>query len=153
MESEIIQQGIKTRKRELSPEKELLRRFGKLPKVKLDDLNSKSKEELLKWIDQHFRSKEILLGFIKSLYTVIQQMYFEASQNLDPNSSTLEFQILEGSVILDFTKDPDEQYRFKPNKTLEDLIKDSDNKCTTKLKDFLDSRFYKMIEALYKLYN
>lgn len=153
MEDEIIQPSVKTRKRELSPEKELMRRFGKLPKTKLPDFSSMDKDRIIKWIDQHFRSKEILSNFVKSLYIVVQEMYFEASNSLEPGCSVLSFPILEGTVIMDFSKNPEEQYSFKPNKILEDLITNSDQKGTTKLKEFLDSRFYKMVETLYKLYN
>lgn len=153
MEDQVVQQTIKTRKRELSPEKELLRRFGKLPKVKLPDFEVMSKEQVISWIDQHYRSKEVLTGFIKSLYMVVQELYFESSNSLKPDESVIEFQILEGSVIIDFEKDLGGLYLFKPNSVLENLITKSDQKGTTKLKELLDSRFYKMIEALYKLYN
>ena len=153
MESESLQPAIKTRKRELSPEKELLRRFGKLPKSKLPDFESMDKEKIITWIDQHYRSKEVLTRFIKSIYFVVQELYFEASNNLDKDEGLLSFPLLEGTITIDFKNDPDGKYIFTPNKTLESLLEGTDKSGTTKLKEFLDSRFYKMIEALYKLYN
>ena len=152
MEDQVIQQNVKTRKRPLSPEKELLRRFGKLPKVKLPDFNSMEKDKIISWIDQHYRSKEVLTGFIKSVYVVVQQIYFEEF-NLNPSEGVFSFPLLEGTVKVDTGRPIDEQYIFIPNKTLETLLIDSEQKGATKLKEFLDSRFYRMIEALYKLYN
>ena len=153
MESEIIQPAVKSRKKELSPEKELLRRFGKLPKQKLPDFESMEKDKIIAWIDQHYRSKEVLTRFIKSVYIVVQEMYFESSSKVEKDDKTMSFQLLEGTVTIDFEKDSDEQYTFTPNETLAGLISGADRNGTTKLKEFLDSRFYKMIETLYKLYN
>ena len=153
MESEILQQAVKTRKRELSPEKEFLRRFGKLPKSKLPDFESMEKEKIIAWIDQHYRSKEVLTKFIKSVYMVVQELYLEASNSLEKDENLLSFPILEGTVTIDFSSNSEDRYLFTPNKTLESLLEGTDKSGTTKLKEFLDSRFYKMIEALYKLYN
>ena len=153
MESEILQPAVKTRKRELSPEKELLRRFGKLPKSKLPDFESMEKEKIIAWIDQHSRSKEVLTKFIKSVYMVVQELYLEASNSLRKDENLLSFPLLEGTVTIDFSSNSDNRYLFTPNKTLEGLLEGADRSGTTKLKEFLDSRFYKMIEALYKLYN
>ena len=65
----------------------------------------------------------------------------------------MSFQLLEGTVTVDFSGEDGVKYLFTPNETLSKLIDSADRNCTTKLKEFLDSRFYKMIEALYKLYN
>lgn len=153
MESEILQPAVKSRKKELSPEKELLRRFGKLPKQKLPDFESMEKDKIIAWIDQHYRSKEVLTRFIKSVYIVVQEMYFESSSKVEKDDKTMSFQLLEGTVTIDFEKNDGEQYIFTPNETLAGLISGADRNGTTKLKEFLDSRFYKMIETLYKLYN
>lgn len=152
MEDQSLQQTVNNVDKS-DKSKELIKRFGKLPKVKLPDFESMDKKQIISWIDQHYRSKEVLSGFIKSLYIVEQEMYFESSNNLSPHESLLSFPILEGVVTIDLTKPEEDQYTFKPNKILSDLIDTSDRKNTTKLKEFLDSRFYKMIETLYKLYN
>lgn len=153
MESEIVQPAIKTRKRELSPEKELLRRFGKLPKNKLPNFEEMDKDRIIAWIDQHYRSKEVLSGFIKSIYMVVQEMYFESSNSVGKYDETMSFPLIEGTVTVNFKDNTDSRYTFRPNKVLEGLIEGSDKNGTTKLREFLDSKFYKMIEALYKLYN
>ena len=124
-------------------ENQFLQSLKKFSKRELPNLEAMSKEELIAFIRKNCRTKEQLTLFIKICYLAGQQTFYDSyCQGEDVN-----FQILEGDVHYDPCT---EVYTFTPNATFKKLL-DSATMDSTRLKEVLLTRFYKMVETLYKL--
>lgn len=111
----------------------------------LPDFTKMDKGEIIDYINRNFNIKEMLSIFVKSTYLAVQQSFYD---NDDLNKNCREFSILEGKVVYDLESD---QYIFTPNSVVKKLLDSSDQTNSTRLRDVLSSRFYKIIEYLYTL--
>ena len=127
-------------------ENEIIQRLKEeVKKEKLPDLESLSKEDLVKYIENRLQVKDRLTQLINYIYFSVQQSYFDKR---DFESDYNDFSILEGRVRYNYKTD---QYTFYPNETLRKLFDSVERDDSTKLKSFLNSKLYKMIEYLYNL--
>lgn len=102
------------------------------------------KEELISYIKKNCITKEHLITFIKATYLATQQSFFESYQK----GEDVDFRILEGYLHYDVNTGV---FTFTPNSTVKKLINKAEDQNTTGLKEFLESRFYKMVESIYQI--
>ena len=114
-----------------------------IKKEKLPDLDSLCREDLVKYINTRFSIKDRLTQLINYIYIAVQQSYFDRNQQ---DSGYVDFTILEGNI----RQNPDTgEYIFTPNDVVKKLLSSVDRREPTKLKTFLSTKFYKIIEYLY----
>ena len=106
-----------------------------------------SKEELVKFVkDNCLLKKSQLRSIITLMYFATQETYLESKEkNNDDIFRT--FQILEGTVTLDLLTGV---YTFTPYTALDNLFIKAEETDKTKIREVLESRFYRLVEALYK---
>lgn len=127
-------------------ENEILQRLREeVKKEKLPELQEMSKEELIKYIENRFQIKDRLIQLVNHIYFAVQQSYFD---KMEPDSNYNDFNLLEGSVRHNLETG---EYLFTPNDVVKKLLSSVEKQDSTKLKTFLSTRFYKIIEYLYNV--
>lgn len=127
-------------------ENEILQRLREeVKKEKLPELQEMSKEGLIKYIENRFQIKDRLIQLVNHTYFAVQQSYFD---KMRPDSNYNDFNLLEGSVRHNLETG---EYLFTPNDVVKKLLSSVEKQDSTKLKTFLSTRFYKIIEYLYNV--
>lgn len=111
-------------------------------KEKLPDFEKMGRKELYDWVITHVPLKERLIKLVNYVYLAVQQSYFDCKS---ANPKTDEFNLLEGRIRID----NEGKFIFTPNQTVLKLLKQVKEDQTTRLKVFLGTKFYKIIEFLY----
>lgn len=127
-------------------ENEILQRLREeVKKEKLPELQEMSKEDLIKYIENRFQIKDRLIQLVNHIYFAVQQSYFD---KMESDSDYNDFNLLEGSVRHNLETG---EYLFTPNDVVKKLLSSVEKQDSTKLKTFLSTRFYKIIEYLYNV--
>ena len=119
----------------------------------ISDLDSMSNEEIKKHVeklekyvkDNCLHKKGQLKHIFSLMIFAIQQLYFDSFKK---EELKVDFQILEGKVSLVVTT---VIFTFIPDPSLEKLFAESERTNTARLKEVMGSRFYKLVEALYRV--
>lgn len=112
-----------------------------------DNLQDKSKEELLDWIKKNCRSGDQIKRFYKATILAVQQDFADRYKEV-PDIDKVVFNLLEGRAEWDSER---ECFIFYPDENLQRLLDETERTNSTVVVDSLEKRFYKMIKVLFRV--
>lgn len=115
-------------------------------KEKTPNFNEMERDELIKYIKENLSSRIQAISFIRACLMAVQQSYLDAINSVDPQKPFV-FEVVEGEVIY---YPETKKFEFTPNSVMNNLFSNISIGKSSRLKNLLNARFYKILETAFE---